>query len=69
MTIDIAVEACLTQDSTSRYDVTRAHVESFLRHIGISRVLQRTLTADDFRDAPFLIENVEFIQVCELRGM
>ncbi|KAJ3283460.1 Pachytene checkpoint protein 2 [Borealophlyctis nickersoniae] len=60
------VEVCLKTTSTARYDATRSYVEEFLRATYPSLVLRTCLS--DFRDSPFLSQNVEFIQICEVRG-
>ncbi|KAJ3036167.1 Pachytene checkpoint protein 2 [Rhizophlyctis rosea] len=64
----VHVEVCLNSNSTARYDAARTHVEEYLRNTVQSRKVRRTFAGEDFRDTPWLRSNVEFIQLCEVRG-
>ncbi|KAJ3170599.1 Pachytene checkpoint protein 2 [Geranomyces variabilis] len=62
------VEACLLTASTARYDHARKHVDCFLREHRPAVVLHTCVSRDELADVPFLRENLEFIQICEIRG-
>ncbi|RUP52414.1 hypothetical protein BC936DRAFT_143690 [Jimgerdemannia flammicorona] len=63
----VAVECCLLPKSTCRYDVVRRNVEKYLHDTSTEVFLHTEIK--DYDHSPFLRENVEFIKICEARGI